>query len=426
MIAIGSTAAAQTPTYGPLMPPNGFPQHYDDGQGTALSLCLSNPDLCGLLASVAAPLDGVPFPANYSGTWPDECLYWLGEATMETNGGGEALLVMALSATFTNGVVSADDRTTFARLRLRVDNLVPGAIYHITHPYGAIDLMAERAGRRGINYTFDVGLLPTDFSVATTASHVFPFLRWDGDLPLVDAQGNEYVGDPNVLHRVTGSPTGNNLFRIEGPSVGGAGVNSIETDLFAIVGQLRQAAPAAAFTASRTSGPAPLPVAFQSQATGAIGSFRWDFGDGGSSSAGNPAHVYVQDGVYTVSLTVTGPGGSDTHTIVDMITVGDPAPALGAEVNSSNRLRFRVENATLGVKAHLLGSPDLGATPFRGGRCAIGTGLGSPFELATLKITDRESTHDFRVPAGLQGLTWHFQVVDPADCSITNVASVTF
>lgn len=38
-----------------------------------------------------------------------------------------------------------------------------------------------------------------------------------------------YVGDPNVEHKVTGSPLGTNVFRIEGPNIGGPGVDMIET-----------------------------------------------------------------------------------------------------------------------------------------------------------------------------------------------------
>ena len=47
---------------------------------------------------------------------------------------------------------------------------------------------------------------------------------------------------------------------------------------------------------------------FTSTSTGAISTFAWSFGDGTTSSAENPAHVYSAAGVYTVSLTVTGPG----------------------------------------------------------------------------------------------------------------------
>ena len=37
--------------------------------------------------------------------------------------------------------------------------------------------------------------------------------------------------------------------------------------------------------------------------------FFWDFGDGNTSTAQNPSHTYRQDGVYSVSFTVTDPDG---------------------------------------------------------------------------------------------------------------------
>ena len=82
--------------------------------------------------------------------------------------------------------------------------------------------------------------------------------------------------------------------------------------------------PVADFIASPTSGEAPVTVDFIDTSTGDISSHSWDFGDGGSSTSQNPSHTYSADGVYDVSLTVTGPGGLDTATCASCITVGDP------------------------------------------------------------------------------------------------------
>jgi len=38
----------------------------------------------------------------------------------------------------------------------------------------------------------------------------------------------------------------------------------------------------------------------------------WDFGDGSTSTAMNPTYSYTTPGVYRVTLTVTGPGGTDS------------------------------------------------------------------------------------------------------------------
>lgn len=77
----------------------------------------------------------------------------------------------------------------------------------------------------------------------------------------------------------------------------------------------------AEFSASPTSGIAPLQVTFNNLSTGDWTSASWDFGDGGTSTENNPAHIYTTAGTFTVSLTVSGPGGTDTETKTAYIQV---------------------------------------------------------------------------------------------------------
>ncbi|MGD9404299.1 MAG: S8 family serine peptidase [Anaerolineae bacterium] len=83
--------------------------------------------------------------------------------------------------------------------------------------------------------------------------------------------------------------------------------------------------PVAGFSGSPISGEAPLDVSFTDESTGVISGWAWDFGDGGSSTLQNPTHEYTTAGDYTVSLTVTGAGGSDTREEIDYIHVTPPA-----------------------------------------------------------------------------------------------------
>src|SRR6185503_54783 len=85
------------------------------------------------------------------------------------------------------------------------------------------------------------------------------------------------------------------------------------------------APPGAAFGATPTSGPAPLGVQFTDLSTSTPTGWSWSFGDGATSSQQHPLHVYANPGTYTVTLTVSGPGGSDTLALTDLITV-DVAP----------------------------------------------------------------------------------------------------
>jgi PKD repeat protein len=79
---------------------------------------------------------------------------------------------------------------------------------------------------------------------------------------------------------------------------------------------------AADFSATPTSGFAPLAVAFTDLSSGGPTSWSWSFGDGGTSTVRNPSHTYSSAGTYTVTLTVNGPGGPSTQTKTGYIVVG--------------------------------------------------------------------------------------------------------
>jgi PKD repeat protein len=83
------------------------------------------------------------------------------------------------------------------------------------------------------------------------------------------------------------------------------------------------------FTASTTGGAPSLVVNFTPITTGTITSWRWDFAGSYTPSVTNSTAevvtvTYPDPGTYTVSLTVTGPSGSVTKTISNLITVTTP------------------------------------------------------------------------------------------------------
>ncbi len=112
-------------------------------------------------------------------------------------------------------------------------------------------------------------------------------------------------------------------------------------------------APVASFIGSPTSGVAPVTVSFTNQSVGSITGSAWDFGDGTTSTAVNPVHVYSAAGTYTVKLTVTGPGGSNTQTRTSYVTVTAPTPApvaqfTGTPVSGTSPLTVNFSNASTG------------------------------------------------------------------------------
>ncbi len=93
------------------------------------------------------------------------------------------------------------------------------------------------------------------------------------------------------------------------------------------------APPVADFSGSPTSGYAPLAVSFTDLSTGAPDRGAWTFGDGGTSTAQNPSHIYNAVGTYTVTLTATNSYGSDGETKTGYITVNE---ATGTTVHVSD------------------------------------------------------------------------------------------
>lgn len=90
-------------------------------------------------------------------------------------------------------------------------------------------------------------------------------------------------------------------------------------------------APVADFSATPTSGTAPLSVSFTDQSTNDPTSWLWNFGDGNTSIQANPGHTYSDAGTYTIELTTNNSFGSDTKTEINFITVfnssmGTPCP----------------------------------------------------------------------------------------------------
>ncbi len=78
--------------------------------------------------------------------------------------------------------------------------------------------------------------------------------------------------------------------------------------------------PVASFTLDPDTGCAPHPVQFTNTSQYAQ-SYLWNFGDNKTSTDEHPVHTYLYDGVYTVLLRATGPGGEDDTIRQDVVVV---------------------------------------------------------------------------------------------------------
>jgi hypothetical protein len=217
---------------GPVGTADGFPTYYQDSNGLRLAHCFDGSALCG---GVESPLPDPAAPVSFPGNYPFESFYFLAQATVDLAGGGRGKFVATVEASFNSADPQAGAQMTFSRIRFVIDAPTAGT-YTVVHPYGKDTFDVTAPGPHAIFDTADIGISSGVFTGAL-GGRINPFLEWDTG-PIADAQGNEFVGDPNTDHAVTGSPFGTNFFEIDGPNVGGTGINSVSTNLFSLVGKI--------------------------------------------------------------------------------------------------------------------------------------------------------------------------------------------
>jgi PKD repeat protein len=99
--------------------------------------------------------------------------------------------------------------------------------------------------------------------------------------------------------------------------------------------------PVANFIGKPRTGDGPLTVQFTDSSSGYIESRLWNFGDGTTSTEQNPTHTYMHGNVgnFTVSLTVTSMGGTDTETKENYIHL--VTPPIHINIGMSRKRAFR-------------------------------------------------------------------------------------
>jgi PKD repeat protein len=150
------------------------------------------------------------------------------------------------------------------------------------------------------------------------------------------------------------------------------------------------ASPTSGFSGTPTSGSSPLSVAFTDSSANSPTSWSWNFGDGSTSTAQNPTHVYTTPGTYTVSLTSTNGVGSNIATATNYITVSAPvvtSPTNGGTVTNSQY--------TGGVSTNLVWNSITGATDYK--VFIDGNGIDTGSTNTTYTTTLTPGSHSFYV-----------------------------
>ncbi|WP_440950380.1 PKD domain-containing protein [Methanosphaerula subterraneus] len=181
-----------------------------------------------------------------------------------------------------------------------------------------------------------VSVIPASATVNVSETKQFAGKATDSDglnvpgLNYTWSSSNETVGNISEIGLFTAHAPGSVTITA---STGGISNTSVVTVLSS------QPLPVADFTANVTNGTSPLSVGFTDRSTGSPTSWSWSFGDGNTSTLQNPSHTYTVAGNYTVNLTATNAGGSNTSVRTDYITVTTPvtpAPVAGFSANVTN------------------------------------------------------------------------------------------
>lgn len=166
--------------------------------------------------------------------------------------------------------------------------------------------------RPRVQWPADRKLLPGETyagNIATSDPEGFPVAisRWSGEVGRLAGDQFEWrvpANQPDGIHRAH--------FIVSDRTAG----NSHESGAVTIA--VRSTVAEAA--ADRLEGRAPLTVRFGSggsrDKSGGALTYRWDFDDGTTSALPDPEHVFANPGFYRVQLTVTGPAGTDTGTVL--------------------------------------------------------------------------------------------------------------
>ncbi|MEA2317334.1 MAG: hypothetical protein QOD44_1523 [Solirubrobacteraceae bacterium] len=217
-------------TTGPIAPTNGFPFSYTDTANQfSLQQCQDASGFC-IETPRPNPAQPITVPGNF--TPDEEGFWWLADATIQNAGIG--LARFGKEAAFDTDGINQGHQVAFSRIRFRFGDLVPGATYRITHPYGVDEIKADAGGI--INSTNDVGCLaaPCGTFPAIAGDRITSFLQWDGTAPAPPAG---YIGNGVTPHTVIGSPFGTNFVRLE-RLTGGVPELVGETKQFIVQGKL--------------------------------------------------------------------------------------------------------------------------------------------------------------------------------------------
>ena len=317
------SASADLAAVGPVDSTNHFPSWYMDENGIALGLCLDS-TFC-----VFDPIVGTPFSTTIG--FGEKAFYWSADATLSGSGATGSLnmaLVASFSGSTTEAVPADGEQITFLQIVVGpLTGLTAGSVYTVTHPFGVLEnLVADGTGQIPLQKQ-DIGCAsqPCDFT-AVLRTGIGPFLRWDSSAP---APPTGFIGNPTVTHKVIGSPFGTNIFRVDGPNAGGSGVNTKQTDLFEVQGNIFTGTLPIPLSVNRATYTRPLPPQIEIVATSsplATLNVSWAGASAVPMTADGNGKFFAQilnpvSFPSSVTVTASEPGKTNTTVVSDLADI---------------------------------------------------------------------------------------------------------
>lgn len=146
--------------------------------------------------------------------------------------------------------------------------------------------------------------------------------QWHWDFGDPASGMSNFATIPNPTHIFVGGP---GVYTVIETIYNGTNCSDADTQFVTII-----ARPVAKFTADTACLGSLTSFTDQSTATGTIVQRAWQFGDGGTSGATNPTHLYSTSGVFNVTLTVTTNEGCTKDTTEAVLVIPKPVASFTA------------------------------------------------------------------------------------------------
>ncbi len=238
--------------------------------------------------------------------------------------------------------------------------LTNGAGYYVGYfqlsSSGTMTFTRDGAPTAGFASAPPTGLAPFQVVFTNTCTGTVTNWAWSfGD-------GHTYTNSsPNTYGgTATNTYTAPGRYTVALTVVGPTGTNTSTVANYVVVTS-GSTPPVASFSGTPTTGFAPLTVILTDTSTGTVTNRAWSFGDGHTytnTTSLYATNTYTTNGSYTVSLTATGPGGTNTSSVAKYVVVS-PAPHFGGAILVGTNLVIGGTNGPAGVQYRILSTTNL-------------------------------------------------------------------